>query len=264
FAIAPQALDADAGPDRKGEACRVRLEVIGHLILARGRVRIAGERHPRQPVVTRGCEQPQRIPAPAPRVPDSPVRVQNDARDPAAGQLIPGGEAGLAAADDDGVYALGGHWALPEANSASTNASGCSRCGTWPASSITRRGQANADAATCAVSRGTIRSWRPHSSTVGVRMPESTASGMRFVPRRISCRIVRFTWGTFPRSTQYALNASNQAGCCCCVARGSRNAQRRNRSWLRRVGSRSNRMAASTRPSGIRYGPTPGAPERIN
>ena len=73
----------------------------------------------------------------------------------------------------------GGH------DSSSRNASDCSTCGTWPASSMTCSGQPSRALAASARPSGTKRSCRPHSSVAGISM-RSSASGTCFVPAPIS------------------------------------------------------------------------------
>ena len=83
FTSPREAVDARARADRQVESRRVRLEIVGHLVL-RGRVAPrCGESHPGQRAVSGGGEQDERIPSVAPRVTDPRVSVEDDERAPA-------------------------------------------------------------------------------------------------------------------------------------------------------------------------------------
>src|SRR5262249_59327425 len=81
-------------------------EVVGHLVLRRKTEGRRREGEADQAVVLRWREQPQRIPAPAPRVADARVRFQNHERQPALREAIADRQARLSAPDDDNLDAL--------------------------------------------------------------------------------------------------------------------------------------------------------------
>ena len=70
-AVAPQAIDLDAGAHRQLEVLRVGLEVVRHLVLRRKAEGRRREWQPDQPVVLGGREQAQRVPSLAPGVADA-------------------------------------------------------------------------------------------------------------------------------------------------------------------------------------------------
>ena len=92
----PEPVDAHAPADREPEVRRVGLEVVGHLVPRGEGPGRGGERHPGQAVVAGGREQAQGVPAPAPRVADALVGVQDHERPAAPRQVVPDGEARLA------------------------------------------------------------------------------------------------------------------------------------------------------------------------
>ena len=98
-----QPVDPDAGTNRQFEARGVGLEVVGHLVLGGERLGRGGEGHPRQPAEASGGEQAKRVPALAPGVADPLVRVEDHEADTTLRQVVPDREAGLAAADDNGL-----------------------------------------------------------------------------------------------------------------------------------------------------------------
>ena len=100
LSVVPDPVDRDTRARRELEPSRVRLEVVGHLVLRRERPARRGEAHPRQSVVLRGREQTKGVPALAPRVSDPVVRVEDHERPAALPELVRGRQAGLAAADD--------------------------------------------------------------------------------------------------------------------------------------------------------------------
>ena len=59
-----------------------------------------------QVVEVRGREQLQRVPASPPGIPGPLIRVHNDERPASSSKLVAKGQAGLAAADDDGLDLL--------------------------------------------------------------------------------------------------------------------------------------------------------------
>ena len=102
-AVLRHAVDPHAGPDRKVEAGRVRLEVVRHLVLGRERPARRREAPARQAVVPRRREQAQRVPTPAPGVADPLAAVQDHDLPPPLRQVVADGEARLAPADDHGL-----------------------------------------------------------------------------------------------------------------------------------------------------------------
>jgi hypothetical protein len=106
-AAARDAVDAQAGANGKMEALRVSLEIVRQLVLGREGVAGSGETKARKLYVARGREQAQRILAVAPGIADAMSGVENQEANAAASQVVADGEAGLAAADDDGVDSFG-------------------------------------------------------------------------------------------------------------------------------------------------------------
>ena len=105
-AVPRQPIDSDAGPNRELEPCGVGLEVVGHVVLRRERLRRAGEIHPRQGVEAGGCEEAKRVPALSPRVADPLVGVEDHEGEVPPGQVVADGETCLSPADDYGREAL--------------------------------------------------------------------------------------------------------------------------------------------------------------
>ncbi len=71
-----------------------------------GRYARGWERHPRQRIILGGREQTERVPALAPRIASSPVRIKDDKVTAALLQIIASGKPCLPAADDDGIVAF--------------------------------------------------------------------------------------------------------------------------------------------------------------
>ena len=128
-----QPVHPDPGLDRQPEPVRVGLQVVGHLVLGRERPGRTRERHPGQPAVAGRGEQPQRVPAVAPGVPDPLVGVEDHEGPAPPGQVVADREPGLAASDDHRLDLL---WLtlwhrLPPAGRApaARNATSGRRCG---------------------------------------------------------------------------------------------------------------------------------------
>jgi hypothetical protein len=103
LAVLPgEAGDVDTAANGQVVPRRIGLEIVGHL--ARGWVRRARGRegHSRQPIAARRRVQPQRVPAAAPAVADALSAVEDDELPALPLEGVAGGEAGLAATDDDG------------------------------------------------------------------------------------------------------------------------------------------------------------------
>ena len=100
-------VDAMSGPDRDLEGGRVCLEVVGDGVLRRERVPRRRKRQTRQSVEVGRREDPQRVPAVPPRVADPVTGVEDHEAKAAPRQVVAGGQAGLAATDDDDVEPLG-------------------------------------------------------------------------------------------------------------------------------------------------------------
>ena len=105
-AVPRQPVHPDAGSNREPEPCRVRLEVVGHLVLGGEHVRRAGEGHARQGVVAGGREEAKRVPPLPPGVADPLVGVEDDEGEIPLGEVVPDCEARLAAAHYQGLDAL--------------------------------------------------------------------------------------------------------------------------------------------------------------
>ena len=100
--------DGDAGAHGQLEPRRVRLEVVGHLVLRGERVARPRKGHAGEPVEARRAEKTKRIPATAPRVADARRCVEDDEAKVPPGEVVARREPGLAAADDDDVEPLPG------------------------------------------------------------------------------------------------------------------------------------------------------------
>ena len=98
-----QVRDADAEPHRQAVVGGVLLEVVGDVVLAREGPAGRGERQARQAVVLGGGVEPEGVVLAAPLVADARAAVEDDERAAASLQVVAGGQAGLAGADDDGL-----------------------------------------------------------------------------------------------------------------------------------------------------------------
>jgi hypothetical protein len=99
MAIAPESIDFHAGPDRQAELACIRLQVVGHCVLAGISRRDSGKRHARQPVVATRREQPQAVPSLPPAFTNSLILVDDQKRQAAPLEVITNGEPGLPASD---------------------------------------------------------------------------------------------------------------------------------------------------------------------
>ena len=104
-----ETLDARAHPHRQVGVQRIALEVVGHLLLAGERPGRSRERHPGQAVVLGGAVELQGVPLVAPVVADALVAVDDEEGAAEPLEVVSGGEAGLAGADDQCLGVLGGH-----------------------------------------------------------------------------------------------------------------------------------------------------------
>ena len=100
FLLPGQPVHPDAAADRQLEAGRVGLQVVGHLVPGRVVPGVGREGHAGQPAVAARGVEAQRVPAPAPGVTDPPAGVQDHERPAPPGQVVAGGQPGLAAAHD--------------------------------------------------------------------------------------------------------------------------------------------------------------------
>jgi hypothetical protein len=98
----------DAVAHRQVVVHGVGLQVVGHLVLGRRQAALRGEAQAGQLAITPRREQPQRVPAVAPGVTDTRMRVEDRELTAALLQLISRDQAGLAAADDDRLDVFGG------------------------------------------------------------------------------------------------------------------------------------------------------------
>ena len=170
-----ETLDAGAHPDREVGVQRVALEVVGHLLLAGERPGRRGERHPGQAVVLGGAVELQGVPLVAPVVADALVAVDDEEGAAEPLEVVSGGEAGLAGADDQRLDVLGGHdvtlGTAPvrarRANDASAPAAGWvkprtrPRLGRWPWRHCRPRGTGSRSP------RSTPSAWSPGCSSSG-------------------------------------------------------------------------------------------------
>src|SRR5829696_9512182 len=92
-------LHPDAGSHREVETRGVGLQIVRHLVLGRERPAVRREGEIREPVVPRRGKKFERVPAIAPRVADTPVRLQDHVLTAPLGQLMPHREPSLPAAD---------------------------------------------------------------------------------------------------------------------------------------------------------------------
>src|SRR5437667_7694715 len=74
---AGHSVDSYAVSHRQREVIRVTLEVVGHLALRRAPGADVGERETGEAAEPAGREQPQGIPAPAPRIANVLVRIED-------------------------------------------------------------------------------------------------------------------------------------------------------------------------------------------
>lgn len=86
--------------DRQLEVARIRLEVVGHLVLGGEVPVLTGDLHAREAVRPVRCEQRQGIPAVPPGVAGACVRVDDEERQVPLGQLAADSQTGLPASDD--------------------------------------------------------------------------------------------------------------------------------------------------------------------
>src|SRR6266540_3837031 len=73
-----EGVDVNSGSYRQIESRRILFEVVGHLVFGGERVRQRREGHSGQSVVAGEREQAQRVPAFAPAVADSCMRLEDD------------------------------------------------------------------------------------------------------------------------------------------------------------------------------------------
>ena len=85
---------------------RIRLQVVGHLVLRRKRVGRSRKAHADKAIESRRRKQAKRVPPLAPAVTDSPVRLENDELETAPRQVVADRESGLATADDNGLNTM--------------------------------------------------------------------------------------------------------------------------------------------------------------
>ena len=90
---------------RKLKATSVSLQIISHLILGRERVAAAGESEAGQSGVPCRGEQAKRIPPLTPGIAGALVRVDDQERETAFGQIVSDGEPRLPASDDQSMRA---------------------------------------------------------------------------------------------------------------------------------------------------------------
>src|SRR5690606_24982087 len=96
-------VDASIVAHREVEAVDVALQVVGDLVLGRVVTGRSREREPRQRRVLGGREQAQRVPTGSPAVTGRWAGVQHEGFEVTAAELVRGGQARLAAADDGDV-----------------------------------------------------------------------------------------------------------------------------------------------------------------
>ena len=108
-AVSRQPVDTDAGPDRGARSVpRTRPGSRPPRPWWRTRRGRTGEGHARQGVVAGGREEAKRVPAPAPRVADSLVRVQDQEGKVPPGEVVPDREARLSGATTISVCTCSG------------------------------------------------------------------------------------------------------------------------------------------------------------
>lgn len=100
---AGESVNVDPGADRKPESGRIRLEIVGHLVLCGIRPSRRREGPARQPVIASRREHPQRVPSVAPRVADPLVGFQDHKGLLPPRQVVSNRQPGLAASDDHGL-----------------------------------------------------------------------------------------------------------------------------------------------------------------
>ena len=105
-AVSRQPVYTDAGPMGELEPCRIRGQIVGYLVLGGEHARRTGEGHTGQGVVAGSCEEVERVPAPAPGVADSLIRVQDQEGKLPPGEVVPDREACLSAPQNQRLHAL--------------------------------------------------------------------------------------------------------------------------------------------------------------
>src|SRR6476620_4277896 len=104
--VTPESVDPDAGPHRQCEVSRVRLEVLGHAVFRWKRIGVSRKRHACQAVEPCGSEEPQRVPAGAPRIADAGTGIEDDKAHALTGQVVTDAQPGLPASNHDGIETL--------------------------------------------------------------------------------------------------------------------------------------------------------------
>ena len=99
-------VDGDPTAHGQLEAGRVGLQVVGHLVLRRVRGRLRREAHAGQAVPACGRIEPQRVPARPPAVAEALAGVEDHERPALLTEVVPHGEARLAASDHDRAVLL--------------------------------------------------------------------------------------------------------------------------------------------------------------
>jgi hypothetical protein len=114
IAVSLQPVDGDPQVHGKVEPRRIRLEVVGHLVLGGKGVRVSRERHARKAVMAGFGEQRQRVPSPAPGLADPLPSVEDRERSPLSlsRQVVPGRKTGLPATDHLDRFATAEYLAL--------------------------------------------------------------------------------------------------------------------------------------------------------
>ena len=108
-----QPLHPRAEPHRQVEGRGIRLEVVGELVLGRVRPARCPVGEPGEAVRPGRGEQAEGVPLVPPPVADAGLAVEDDERPTGPLEVVPGGEAGLAGSDDDGLDVLSAHGWLP-------------------------------------------------------------------------------------------------------------------------------------------------------
>ncbi len=105
-ALFGEAVHANPRSNGETESRRVGLEVVGHLVLRRERSGRSGKGPPRETVIPSLSEYSKGVPPFAPGIADPLARIQDHERSIPLRQVVPHGETGLPATDDDRLEPL--------------------------------------------------------------------------------------------------------------------------------------------------------------
>src|ERR1051325_1407382 len=106
IAFLPKPIDLGSISYRQHKTLRIVRQLSSHLILRGKAVAARRESQARESGVTRGIEEPKRVPTVPPRITNPLVCIQNQKRQMAFGQMVSDCESRLPATDDDSFNSL--------------------------------------------------------------------------------------------------------------------------------------------------------------